>query len=90
MTSKEALEKLNFECIRSNGIDDEYSKELKIVEKDLEVLEIIKKNPELVWYCICYECAYEMITHRPSYMIDYSMVEIEKRFNKVKEWMKNE
>ena len=44
MNSREALEKLNFECIRSNGIDDEYSKELKIVEKDLEVLEIIKRK----------------------------------------------
>ena len=44
MTSKEALEKLNFECIRSNGIDDEYSKELKIVENDLEVLDILKKK----------------------------------------------
>ena len=43
MNSKEALEKLNFECIRSNGVDDEYSKELKIVEKDLDVLEILKK-----------------------------------------------
>ena len=27
MTSKDALEKLNFECIRSNGVDDEYAKE---------------------------------------------------------------
>ena len=43
MTSKEALEKLNFECIRSNGVDDEYAKELNIIKKDLEVLEIIKK-----------------------------------------------
>ena len=43
MNSKEALEKLNFECIRSNGIDDEHAEELKIIEKDLEVLEIIKK-----------------------------------------------
>ena len=44
MNSKEALEKLNFECIRSNGVDDEYAKELKIVQKDLEVLDILKKN----------------------------------------------
>lgn len=44
MTSKEALRKLNFECIRSNGIDDEYHEELNIVEADLEILEIIKKS----------------------------------------------
>ena len=44
MTSKEALRKLNFECIRSNGIDDEYHEELNIVEQDLEILEIIKKS----------------------------------------------
>ena len=44
MTSKEALRKLNYECIRSNGIDDEYHEELNIVEQDLEILEIIKKS----------------------------------------------
>lgn len=43
MTSKEALDILNYECIRSNGTDDEYSKEFNIIKKDLEVLEIIKK-----------------------------------------------
>lgn len=43
MTSKEALDKLNYECIRCNGTDDEFSKELNIIRKDLEALEIIKK-----------------------------------------------
>ena len=44
MTSKEALAKLNIECIRSNGADDEYSEELNIIKKDLEVLDIIKRS----------------------------------------------
>ena len=43
MTSKEALEKLNYECIHSNGTDDESSKELKIINKDLVVVEILKE-----------------------------------------------
>lgn len=43
MTSKEALDKLNYECIHSNGTDDESSKELRIIEKDLVVAEILKE-----------------------------------------------
>ena len=43
MTSKEALNKLNNECIHSNGTDDEHSTELRIIDKDLVVLEILKK-----------------------------------------------
>lgn len=44
MTSKEALDRLNYECIHSNGYDDESSKELNIIRKDLEVLDIIKRS----------------------------------------------
>lgn len=43
MTSKEALDNLNYECIHSNGTDDESSKELNIIKKDLEVLELLRK-----------------------------------------------
>ena len=43
MTSKEAIDKLNYECIHSNGMDDESSKELRIIYKDLVVVEILKK-----------------------------------------------
>lgn len=57
MNSKEALEKLNFECIRSNGIDDEYSKELNIVEKDLKVLDIIKEHKLLNYVLKNKKCA---------------------------------
>lgn len=44
MTSKEALEKLYFQCCMSNDIDDKWFEELKIIEEDLEVLEIIKSG----------------------------------------------
>ena len=44
MTSKEALDILNYECIRCNGTDDEYSKEFNLIKKDLEILEIIKRS----------------------------------------------
>lgn len=77
MTSKEALEKLNFECIRSNGVDDEYAKELKIVEKDLEVLEIVKTH-KLLNYVIKNEKCAKM----------YNLTE--KEINKIKEWLENE
>ena len=77
MTSKQALEKLNFECIRSNGVDDEYAKELKIVERDLEVLELVKTH-KLLNYVIKNEKCAKM----------YNLTE--KEINKLKEWMKNE
>ena len=44
MTSKEALDILNYNCILCNGTDDEYSKELNIIKKDLEVLDILKRS----------------------------------------------
>ena len=44
MTSKEALDILNYNCIRCNETDDEYSKELNIIKKDLEVLDILKRS----------------------------------------------
>ena len=77
MTSKQALEKLNFECIRSNGVDDEYAKELKIVERDLKVLEIVKTH-KLLNYVIKNEKCAKM----------YNLTE--KEINKLKEWLENE
>ena len=44
MTSKEALEKLYFQCCMSSDIDDKWFEELKIIEKDLEILEILNKH----------------------------------------------
>ena len=59
----------------------------KKMKKDLEVLELIKKNPELVWWCCCYENAYQMIDDRKGFMLDYSMEEIIEQFNTVKEYL---
>ena len=97
MTSKEALYLLmtnqkkvrdDFRFIDLNthekvSIEECYD----IVIKDLEVLEIIKKNPEIVWWCCCYKTAEEMIIDRKGFMLDYSVEEIRKQFNKIKEWL---
>ena len=79
MTSKEALEKLNFECIRSNGIDDEYAKELKIVEKDLEILDILKKHYD----------NNSLVLSLNSFIV-FRIHNDDKDFNKIKEWIENE
>ena len=79
MTSKEALEKLNFECIRSNGIDDEYAKELNIVEKDLEILDILKKHYD----------NNSLVLSLNSFIV-FSIHKNDKDFNKIKEWLENE
>lgn len=43
MTSKEALNKLNNECIHNNSKNDKYYTELHIIEKDLVIVEILKE-----------------------------------------------
>lgn len=84
MTSKEALDKLNYECIHSNGYDDESSEELKIIKKDLEVLELIKNNKIIFLRAIFNE--------KNSYF-GQSNVEVERakefqeELNKIKEWL---
>ena len=81
MTSKEALDRLNYECIRSNGVDDEYSKEFNIIRKDLEVLEIIKK-----WSFIQenYKDGYGKFTQ---FLCNIHTIGMEEDFKKVKEWL---
>lgn len=44
MTSKQALEKLNYECIHTNGVDDESHIEYNLIMKDLKLLEKIKEE----------------------------------------------
>ena len=78
MTSKEALEKLNFECIRSNGIDDEYAEELNIVEKDLEILNILKKHYDINSLTLSLESFISLYIYKE-----------DKDFNKIKEWLEN-
>ena len=86
MTSKEALRKLNFECIRSNGIDDEYHEELNIIEKDLKILEILKKY---IYYSPK-TCCIRMIDiyKRPS---NFDYEELKKWLEDVlKEWLEHD
>lgn len=81
MTSKEALDILNYECIRCNGTDDEFSKELNIIKKDLKVLEIIKK-----WSFIQenYKDGYGKFTQ---FLCNIHTIGMEEDFKKVKEWL---
>ena len=100
MTSKEALEELlyyanlNFERenerkteftnkIEQMGIDDN-EENFKIIEKDLEILEIIKK-----WSFIQenYKDGYGPFTQ---FLCNIHTIGMEEDFNKVKEWLENE
>ena len=84
MTSKEALDILNYECIHCNGTDDEFSNELNLIKKDLEVLEIIKK-----WSFIQenYKDGYGKFTQ---FLCNIHTIGMEEDFKKVKEWLENE
>ena len=83
MNSKQALEEL-----KENFENDVYKVEremLDIVNKDLEVLEIIKK-----WLFIIqenYEDSYKKFTQ---FICGIHTIEMEKDFKKVKEWLENE
>lgn len=80
MTSKEALDILNYECIRSNGTDDEFSKELNLIKKDLEVLEILKSS-------IVYD---EREIGRIKFMELSASIFSDDNINKIKEWLEND
>ena len=87
MTSKEALDILNYECIHSNGTDDEFSKELNIIKKDLEVLDILKKsifNKEEHKYVLT-----EKFKGQKFMLLSLS-IRGDNEIDKVKEWLKNE
>lgn len=87
MTSKEALDKLNYECIRCNGTDDEFSKELNIIKKDLEVLNIIKRsisNKKARKYALT-----EKLKSQKFMIIGISIRE-DNDVAKIKEWLENE
>ena len=84
MNSLEALKKLSIQCIVSNDIDGKCFEELRIIEEDLEGLEILKnKNVDVdVIKNIMkdnrkFECyPYENLT--------------QEEFNKIKDWLENE
>ena len=86
MTSKEALDILNYECIHCNGTDDEFSKELNLIKKDLEVLDILKRsvfNKEEHKYVLS-----EKFIGLKFMLISLSIREDD--IDKVKEWLENE
>lgn len=75
MTSKEALEKLNFQCCMSNDIDDKWFEELKIIEKDLEILEILKRH---IYYSAKSHCIRMGDIYKKTTSFDYE---------DIKEWL---
>ena len=90
MTSKEALDKLNYECIRCNGTDDEYSKEFNLIKKDLEILDCFKKIPkqdlkDFIEYQIRYEK--NLNTWLEACNCDLGEEEPTKHLIKIKEWL---
>ena len=94
MTNKEAFEKMVELCnfyhhtiVKDTDIELICGYPIDNIRRDLEVLEIIKKNPEIVWWCCCYKTAEEMIIDRKGFMLDYSVEEIRKQFNKIKDWL---
>ena len=83
MTSKEALEEL-----KDNFENDVYKVErsmLNIVEKDLEVLEIIKK-----WTFIIQENYKDSYRKFTQFICNIHTIEMNEDFKKVKEWLEND
>lgn len=87
MTSKEALDILNYECIHCNGTDEEFSKELNIIKKDLEVLDILKRsifNKEIHKYALTEKFKGQ------KFMLMSLSIRGDNEIDKVKEWLGNE
>lgn len=87
MTSKEALERLK-DDIEINYLSTKHSNEkdksnylilLNSIEKDLEILEILKKHYDV-----------NFLEVSPNYFIAYSVYKDDEDFKKVKEWLEND
>ena len=87
MSSKEALDKLNYECIHSNGADDESSKEFNLIKKDLEVLEILKQS---IFNHEIHKYALDLRRKGQKFMSIAGCVRGDNNIAKVKEWLENE
>lgn len=83
MNSKEALEKLYFQCCMSNDIDDKWFEELKIIEEDLEILEILKE------YIKISDCKFNNCNENNEciFMLIPEMVE---DYRVIKDWLESE
>lgn len=74
-TSKEALE--YFKTYQNIVIcENIFEEELNAIEKDLEVLEILKKHYDV-----------NFLEVAPNYFVGYSIYEDNEDFKKVKEWL---
>ena len=85
MTSKEVLQDLR--CMTSLSQDCPYKESndlCDIIEKDLEVLEIIKKKPEYLIHVIIHKDYKSFID---SYIKRFPNVLTETEFNLIKEWL---
>lgn len=89
MTGKQLINYLCYEYNTKN-YNEERLKAAQEIKKELEISEIIKKNPELVLWCCCYENATQMILDRRSFKLKDNVNEIIENFNKVKEWLEND
>lgn len=83
MSSKEAIENIKRTMIikRHGNIDvgNKYNREILIIEKDLEILDILKKHYNL-----------DSLTLSLGNIISISINKDDKDFKKVKEWLENE
>lgn len=88
MTSKEALEKikkLSIAYMPSNMcLEDKYKEEFNEIQKDLQVLEIIKNK--LVFPLALMSLPYELYNN--SVMKEQQLTQEE--YDKIKEWLENE
>ena len=87
MTSKEALKRLWQETAPATYMKDFDKKECcDVIERDLEVLEILKRIVKIV------DCSKHPITSLDDQLVILSGGEIKdvKEFDKIKEWLNNE
>lgn len=95
MTSKEALNDLIDElkrCTVDGKKLSEYDKpRIKAIQKDLEVLEILKKHPSLLC-CFAYDGVYSWKNFNETYSDEDKeyIGATKKEFEKVKEWLEND
>lgn len=84
MNSIEALKKLSIQCFISNDIDGKCFEELRIIEEDLEVLEILKnKNVDI-------DLIKNIMKDNRKFECYPDENLTEEEFNKIKEWLESE
>lgn len=87
MTSKEYLQQIAttevIDCTYNDNskkrIADIFSVGIAVIEKDLEILEILKEHYDV-----------NFLEVSPNYFVGYSIYEDNKDLKKVKEWLENE